>query len=230
MNEEKQLLIETCHSNPILALVTYQIVKLNPGGGWMRVRREALTSSTGLSVKRTKAGVEWLIRKGLLRFTVDGPYPQPTGRYALDEDLLEAFRQTTILRQGSVARRILSSVELRREYYPMDPVVFRYKDMVGDARGNPVRLEDARRLRDDLHAYLELADEMGETLFNKHQESRRVLLSFGGWDGLTTLPPRACDCEDCAGDYDRAFTAMTNSRSHSRQEEKIIRDAMKEIE
>jgi hypothetical protein len=229
MNEEKKLLIEKCHNNPILALVTSQIAEVNPRGGWMRIRREALTRSTGLSVKRTKAGVEWLIRKGLLRFTVDGPYPQPTGRYALDEDLLAAFIQSSVPRQGSVGRQILSSVELRREYYPMDPVVFRYKDTVGDVRGNPVLLKDARRLRDDLNAYLEIADEMGETLFNKHQESRRVLLSFGGRDGLTTLPPRACDCEDCVSDYDRAFTAMTNSRSHSKQEEKIMRGATNEI-
>jgi hypothetical protein len=236
MNEEKALLIEKCLTNPVLRIVARSIAIQGNQGAWVRVSidgREGLASTTALSLGRLRKAIAWLERKSLFLSKDQKPFPQRGGRYVLDSELWEAVREVKVRRFGDMAKRILEPFETDRNRDTQLAILsFGNQGRVSDEYGVPLPLDEARQLRDALARYVDQMDKWGDISLEKHRQSRRRLIEWGGRHGSPFYgkpPALVCDCVDCKTDYEEVLTAWTNSTSYSKQENKIIRDAIKEL-
>jgi len=236
MNNEKELLIQKCCENPILQTITAHIAYSALPGDQVRIRMEDLNRSTGLSDGQIRNSINWLMRKGLLVGSVEGPFPQRGSRYVLDPDLHTASRPGKVRRFGEVGEKILSSSIIETEFQ-MNVLSFGENGEVCDEYGSLLSINDAKELCETLSSYVQLAEAWGNAEWELHRESRRNLLPWSrSWNNRyghvsngMKPPALICQCLKCKNDYDRALTAWTNFLNYQKQERKLVREAMKEL-
>ena len=232
MNEEKELLVQKCLTNPVLKLVIVEIVKLRSRNARFRLPLPHFSRS-GLSDGAVKKSIDWLLRKGLLRSSIEGPYPQKSAHYELDSELYQSFEPVEAKPFGSIGNGILEPFETDRNRVRFEVISIPRHGVVGNEYGTPLPLDYAKMLRDALINHVANIEEMGTQAAERHRESREGLLYWGGRHGGVPgqwkPPAMVCDCQECAADYRALLGAWTNYAAHQKQERKTISAAVSEL-
>jgi hypothetical protein len=232
MNEEKELLINKCVTNRVMSVIVARFSLLGEAGALVRIQVDDLARESGLSDLRIRQCILWLQKKGLVTSTLEGEYPQRGSLYALDKELWQAARELKVPAFGVLKSAMFDPFNTD-DNRPSMMILSINGPEVGDEYGTPLRLDEARELRETLSRYIAYMEPRGDIALEKHRESKSNLNKWGGRYGLREFydkpPALVCDCFECKTQYEEALRAWTNFTSYKKQEGKIIRTAMKEL-
>lgn len=246
MNPEQEALIEIVVTNPVLRLITHLIAK-QPDHQEVDLLRVVSKDRTGLPAPQSHKAVGWLICKGFLRQLTRDQYPRVKARYSFNVELKERALEWNCVPFGTVGKRMLQATA-KTFNLPSSSggnvILSTWPDgNVLDHYGLLIERKEATEVRRALDQYLKKHEAMNEEEFEKHRESHRNFLWWGGllephtsfqelrYTGTVAkyLSPPLCNCDQCSEYHKLAFTTLTNYFNYEKQEKKRIRSALKAL-